>query len=88
MTTHDDGPTTGTTSQYGEAVSAAPAMPAPAVPTTGPGIAFPATASGVPLSVFAFGFSVGILGLIDTGILSGGAVPLLAPLLGKRALCL
>ncbi len=50
-------------------------MPAPTVPATGPGNAFPATATGVPLSVFSFGFSVGILGLIDTGILSGGAVP-------------
>jgi len=46
-------------------------MPAPAAPATGPGNAFPATATGVPLSVFAFGFSLGILGLIDTGILSG-----------------
>lgn len=39
-------------------------------PPTGPGHSFPATASGVPLSVYAFGFSVGILGLVDTGILN------------------
>ncbi len=84
MTTHDDRPPTATTQQYGEA---APAAPAPAVPATGPGNAFPATATGVPLSVFAFGFSVGILGLIDTGILSGGAVPLfVAVAIGTGAL--
>lgn len=51
---------------------------APVVPVSGPGNAFPATATGVPLSVFAFGFSVGILGLIDTGILSGRASGLFA----------
>jgi len=69
MTTHDDrSPVSADTAaqQY--------AGQAPAVPVSGPGIAFPATATGVPLSVFAFGFSVGILGLVDTGILSGLAV--------------
>lgn len=40
---------------------------------TGPGHTFPATASGVPLSAFAFGFSVGFLGLVDTGILAPAA---------------
>jgi succinate-acetate transporter protein len=45
----------------------------PTVPASGPGNAFPATAPGTPLSVFAFGFSVGILGLLYTGILSGRA---------------
>lgn len=66
MTTHDDrGPVSADAGrqQY--------AGQAPVVPVSGPGNAFPATASGVPLSVFAFGFSVGILGLVDTGILSG-----------------
>jgi uncharacterized protein len=69
MTTHDD--------RSPVSADAGPqqyAGQAPAVPVSGPGIAFPATATGVPLSVFAFGFSVGILGLVDTGILSGLAV--------------
>jgi uncharacterized protein len=68
MTTHDDRPPVSAgaaTQQY--------AGQAPVVPASGPGNAFPATATGVPLSVFAFGFSVGILGLVDTGILSGRA---------------
>jgi uncharacterized protein len=39
----------------------------------GPGHAFPATATGVPLSAFAFAFAVGVLGLVDTGILPAAA---------------
>jgi uncharacterized protein len=39
----------------------------------GPGHAFPATATGVPLSAFAFAFAVGVLGLVDTGILPSAA---------------
>jgi uncharacterized protein len=65
MTTHDDRPPV--------SAGAATQQYAPAVPASGPGNAFPATATGVPLSVFSFGFSVGILGLVDTGILSGAA---------------
>ena len=63
MTTHNDRP----------AVPDA-AMPVTALPASGPGNAFPATASGVPLSVYAFGFSVGVLGLVETGILSSAAL--------------
>lgn len=68
MTTRDDQPTVDGASQ------ARDPAPTPLLPATGAGHAFPATASGVPLSVFAFGFCVGILGLIDTGILSGAAI--------------
>jgi len=39
----------------------------------GPGHAYPATAGGVPLSAFAFAFAVGVLGLVETGILSSAA---------------
>jgi len=39
----------------------------------GPGHAYPATAGGVPLSAFAFAFAVGVLGLVETGILAGAA---------------
>ncbi len=35
--------------------------------------AYPATAGGVPLSAFAFAFAVGVLGLVETGILSSAA---------------
>ncbi len=66
MTTHDDRPPVSA-----GAASQQYAGQAPVVPLSGPGNAFPATATGVPLSVFTFGFSVGILGLVDTGILSG-----------------
>ena len=66
MTTHDDRPPVSA-----GAASQQYAGQAPVVPVSGPGNAFPATATGVPLSVFTFGFSVGILGLVDTGILSG-----------------
>ena len=66
MTTHEDRPPVS-----GGAAPQQYAAPAPVVPATGPGNAFPATATGVPVSVFAFGFSIGILGLVDTGILSG-----------------
>jgi succinate-acetate transporter protein len=66
MTIHDDRPTTVdglVPQQYGKT-----ALP-PALPATGPGNSFPATAAGTPLSLFAFGFAVGALGLVDTGIL-------------------
>jgi uncharacterized protein len=70
MTAHDDPPASaGAVTQQTSAPVAAHAGPA-----TGPGNAFPATASGVPLSVFAFGFSVAVLGLIDTGILKPAAI--------------
>jgi succinate-acetate transporter protein len=46
---------------------------ATALAVTGPGYSFPATATGVPLSVFAFGFAVLVLGLVDTGILNSAA---------------
>lgn len=42
-------------------------------PAEGPGYFYPQTAGGVPLSVFAFGFSVGMLGLLNTGILDSRA---------------
>lgn len=65
MTTHDDRPATmgGVPQQYSWAT------PPPALPATGPGNAFPATAAGTPLSLFGFGFAVAALGLVDTGIL-------------------
>ena len=70
MTTHDDPPASaGASTQQASVPTAALAGPA-----TGPGNAFPATAAGVPLSVFAFGFSVAVLGLIDTGILKPAAI--------------
>ena len=69
MTTHDD-----RSPVSADAAAQQYAGQAPVVPVSGPGNAFPATATGVPLSVFAFGFSVGILGLVDTGILSGLAI--------------
>ena len=69
MTTHDD-----RSPVSADAAAQQYAGQAPAMPMSGPGNAFPATATGVPLSVFAFGFSVGILGLVDTGILSGLAI--------------
>ncbi len=82
MTTHDDrSPVSAgaTPQQY--------AAQAPVVTASGPGNAFPATATGVPLSVFTFGFSVGILGLVDTGILSGLATGMfVAVALGTGAL--
>jgi uncharacterized protein len=39
----------------------------------GPGHAYPATATGVPLSAYAFAFAVGVLGLVDSGILPSAA---------------
>ena len=39
----------------------------------GPGHAYPATAGGVPLSAFAFAFAVGVLGLVETGIVASAA---------------
>ena len=82
MTTHEDRPPVS-----GGAAPQQYAAPAPVVPATGPGNAFPATATGVPLSVFAFGFSIGILGLVDTGILSGRATGLfVAVAIGTGAL--
>lgn len=56
------------------------------VPPTGPGHSFPASATGVPLSVYAFGFSVGILGLVDIGLLNSAAsVMFIAVALGTGA---
>jgi uncharacterized protein len=68
MTTHDD-----RAPVSADAGSQQYAGQVPVAPLSGPGNAFPATATGVPLSVFAFGFSVGILGLVDTGILDSRA---------------
>jgi hypothetical protein len=66
MTTHDDRAVTSIpVESEPEAVAAAWAG--------GPGHAFPATATGVPLSAFAFAFAVGVLGLVDTGILPSAA---------------
>jgi uncharacterized protein len=66
MTTHDD-----------RAVSSIPVESEPEVVAAawagGPGHAFPATATGVPLSAFAFAFAVGVLGLVDTSILPSAA---------------
>jgi uncharacterized protein len=39
----------------------------------GAGHAYPATAGGVPLSAFAFAFAVGVLGLVESGIISSAA---------------
>lgn len=65
------------TTQDNRAVSAIPVESEPeavaAAWAGGPGHAFPATATGVPLSAFAFAFAVGVLGLVDTGILPGAA---------------
>lgn len=66
MTTHDDRPPVSAGAAPQEYVGQAPV-----VQVSGPGNAFPATATGVPLSVFSFGFAIGVLGLVDTGILSG-----------------
>lgn len=41
------------------------------LPAAGEGYFFPRTASGVPLAVFSFGFAVGMLGLVDTNIVTG-----------------
>lgn len=81
MTTHDPLPAApGSVPAVAAAAPAAPAFPAaptlPAVPAlavTGPGYSFAATATGVPLSVFSFGFAVAVLGLVDTGILDSAA---------------
>jgi uncharacterized protein len=67
MTTHDEpsvnsGSATTTVSE-----------PAAIVWAPGPGHAYPATAPGVPLSAFAFAFAVGVLGLVETGILASAA---------------
>ena len=51
-----------------------PAQPAGAgsrLPAAGDGYFFPQTATGVPLAVFSFGFTVGMLGLFDTNIVTG-----------------
>jgi uncharacterized protein len=66
MTTQDDravGPGSAT-SQHSDA--------APAQPTTVITEA-PPSATGVPLAAFAFAFAVGVLGLVDTGILASAA---------------
>lgn len=65
MTTQNDRPITVPVETEPEAVAAAWAG--------GPGHAFPACATGVPLSAYAFAFAVGVLGLVDTGILPGAA---------------
>jgi len=63
MTTHED-------HTLGEGTLAEP----PAIVwAPGPGHAYPATAGGVPLSAFAFAFAVGVLGLVETGILTSAA---------------
>jgi uncharacterized protein len=49
------------------------AEPAALAWAPGPGHAYPATAPGVPLSAFAFAFAVGMLGLVQSGILSSAA---------------
>ncbi len=49
------------------------AEPAAVAWAPGPGHAYPATAPGVPLSAFAFAFAVGMLGLVQSGILSSAA---------------
>jgi uncharacterized protein len=52
----------------------------------GPGHAYPATAGGVPLSAFAFAFAVGVLGLVETGIItSAGSNIFLATCFGIGA---
>jgi uncharacterized protein len=61
MTTHDE-----------PALSPA-GEPATIAWAPGPGHAYPATAPGVPLSAFAFAFAVTMLGLVQTGILTGAA---------------
>jgi uncharacterized protein len=75
MTTQDD------------TASAAVATVTPVTSTspfpTGAGHFFPATAPGVPLSAFAFAFAVGMLGILDTGMLPAAAAGMLiATLLG------
>jgi uncharacterized protein len=64
-----------------------PSAPEPGVHAfqfpTGAGHFFPSTAPGVPLSAFAFAFAVGMLGIIDTGMLPAAADSMLiATLLG------
>jgi uncharacterized protein len=54
-------------------VSVPAPAPEPSLPAAAPARAYPATASGVPLSAFAFAFAVGVLGLVDTGILPSAA---------------
>jgi succinate-acetate transporter protein len=65
------------TTQHDTPLSAVPAESEPEVVAAawagGPGHAFPATATGVPVSAYAFAFAVGTLGLVDTGILPGAA---------------
>jgi uncharacterized protein len=67
MTTHDE-----PTVNSGPAAASA-SEPAEVVWAPGPGHAYPATAPGVPLSAFAFAFAVGMLGLVETGILNSAA---------------
>jgi uncharacterized protein len=73
MTTEDGNPAVAT---------ATPVAPALSFPT-GAGHFFPVTAPGVPLSAFAFAFAVGMLGILDTGMLPAAADGMLiATLLG------
>jgi len=70
-----------------DTASAAVATATPVTSTspfpTGAGHFFPATAPGVPLSAFAFAFAVGMLGILDTGMLPPAADGMLiATLLG------
>lgn len=76
MTTHDE-------------PGVVPAEPAHAFQfPTGAGHFFPQTAPGVPLSAFAFAFSVTTIGLFDTGILTAATATtlLLATLFGIGAI--
>jgi uncharacterized protein len=68
MTTHDE-PTVNKPEPFTEVIE----PPAPAMWAPGPGHAYPVTAGGVPLAGFAFAFAVGMLGLVETGILSSAA---------------
>ncbi len=67
MTTQDESAVT-----PGSATTPVPG-PATMAWAPGPGHAYPATAPGVPLSAFAFAFAVGMLGLVQSGILSSAA---------------
>lgn len=77
MTTQDDAAVSP------QVAAAEPAVHAFQFPT-GADHFFPRTAPGVPLSAFAFAFAVGILGVIDSGILPAAAETtlLLATLFG------
>lgn len=91
MTAHEEiSRTVGMVPAPGSAPGTAPGpapAPARAWPVDGAGYFYPQTAGGVPLSVFAFGFSVGMLGLLNTGILDGRAAAMFVPVaMGTGAL--